>query len=165
MAAQEQEEAVKGRFYEDFKMGDVYKHQNGRTVTDNDNIWFTLMTNNTNQIHFNKDYCEKNFPGEPFNGKMVVNAGLTFGIVGGLTVEDTSKYGAMLGMNNMKIPNPVFAGDTLYAESTVIGRRESKSRPDMGIITIKTRGYNQKGVTVMEFERTFLIRKKGTVWK
>lgn len=154
-----------GRYYEDFHEGDVYKHSLGRTVTDNDNIWFTLMTCNTNPIHFNKDYCEKNFPGEPFNGRMTVNAGLTFGIVGGLSVEDTSKHGVMLGMNNLKLVNPVFAGDTLYAESTVIGKRESKSHEGMGIVTIKTRGYKQDQKTVIEFERTFLMRMKGKVWK
>jgi acyl dehydratase len=159
------EEESSGRFYEDFVPGDIYKHPIGRTITDNDNIWYTLMTCNTNPIHFNKDYCEKRFPGAPFNGRLVVNAGLIQGVVSGISVEDTSKHGAMLGLNNLRVMNPVFAGDTLYSESTVLSTRESQSRPEMGIVTIKTRGYNQKGITVIEFERTFLIRKKGQVWK
>ena len=158
------ERETAGRYFEDFGEGQVFKHPLGRTITDVDNIWLTLLTNNTNPIHFNKDYCEKNFPGEPFRGRLTVNAALTFAVVAGLSVEDTSKHGVMLGLNNMKIPNPVFAGDTLYAESTVLSARESKSRPGMGIVTIKTRGYKQDGTTVMEFERTFLTRMKGKAW-
>jgi itaconyl-CoA hydratase len=154
-----------GRFYEDFEVGQVLKHPLGRTVTDNDNIWFTLLTCNANPVHFNRDYCEKYYPGPPFNGRMLVNAGLIFGIVAGLSVADTSKNGVMLGMNNMKVLNPVFAEDTLYSESTVLDKRESKSHAGMGIVTIKTRGYKQDGTTVMEFERTFLTRKRGQIWK
>lgn len=153
-----------GRYFEDFGEGHVFKHPLGRTITDVDNIWFTLLTVNSNPIHFNKDYCEKNFPGEPFKGRLVVNAALTFSVVAGLSVEDTSKHGVMLGLNNMKIPNPVFAGDTLYSESTVLSARESKSHAGMGIVTIKTRGYKQDGTTVMEFERTFLTRMRGKAW-
>lgn len=158
------EQKASGRFFEDFSVGQVFKHPLGRTITDVDNIWLTLLTNNTNPIHFNKDYCEKNFPGEPFRGRLTVNAALTFAVVAGLSVEETSKHGVMLGLNNMKIPNPVFAGDTLYAESTVLSTRESKSHAGMGIVTIKTRGYKQDGTTVMEFERTFLTRMKGKAW-
>jgi acyl dehydratase len=157
--------ATSGRFYEDFSVGEVLKHPLGRTITDVDNIWFTLLTCNTNPIHFNKDYCEKNYPGAPFNGILVVNAALTFAVIAGLSVEDTSKHGFMLGLTNLKLVNPVFAGDTLYAESTVVDKRESKSRAGMGIVAIKTRGFNQKGDTIIEFERTFMIGKKGAVWK
>lgn len=153
-----------GMYFEDFREGQVFNHPLGRTITDVDNIWLTLLTVNSNPIHFNKDYCEKNFPGEPFKGRLVVNAALTFAVVAGLSVEDTSKHGVMLGLNNMKIPSPVFAGDTLYAESTVLSTRESKSHGGMGIVTIKTRGYKQDGTTVMEFERTFLTRMKGKAW-
>ncbi len=153
-----------GRFFEDFEIGQLLKHPLGRTVTDNDNIWFTLMTCNANPVHFNKDYCEKNFAGPPFNGRMLVNAALVFGIVAGLSVVDTSKNGIMLGMADLKVLNPVFAGDTLYSESTILSKRESKSHQGMGIVTIKTRGYKQDGTAVMEFERTFLTRKKGQVW-
>jgi itaconyl-CoA hydratase len=154
-----------GKYFEDFKEGQVISHPLGRTVTDVDNIWFTLLTNNSNPIHFNKDYAEKNFPGEPFNGRMLVNAALTFAIVAGLSVEETSKHGLMVGLNDMKLPNPVFGGDTLYAESRVISVRPSKSREGMGLVTIRTRGFKPDSTTVIEFERTFLTRMRGKVWK
>jgi acyl dehydratase len=154
-----------GKYFEDFKEGQVISHSLGRTITDVDNIWFTLLTNNTNPIHFNKDYAEKNFPGPPFNGKLVVNAALTFAIVAGLSVEETSKHGIMLGLTNLKLPNPVFGGDTLYAKSKVIGVRPSKSREGMGIVTIATQGFKQDSTPVIEFERTFLMRRKGKAWK
>ncbi len=157
--------STEGRYFEDFKVGQVFKHSLGRTLTDNDNIWFTLLTCNTNPIHFNKDYAEKFFPGPPFNGRLVVNAALTFSIVAGLSVEDTSKHGVMLGLNNMKLTNPVFAGDTLYAKSEVMATRDSKSHPETGIITIKTTGYKQDNTIVIEFERTFLVRKSEKSWK
>ena len=156
---------IRGKYFEDFKEGQVISHSVGRTVTDVDNIWFTLLTNNANPIHFNKDYAEKNFPGPPFNGRLLVNAALTFAIVAGISVEETSKHGIMLGLTNLRLPNPVFGGDTLYAESKVIGKRLSKSHAGMGIVTIHTRGYKQDSTTVIEFERTFLVRKKGKVWK
>ena len=154
-----------GKYFEDFKEWQVIKQPLGRTVTDVDNIWFTLLTNNSNPVHFNKDYAEKNFPGAPFNGRMLVNAALTFAIIAGLSVEETSKHGVMVGLNNMKLVNPVFGGDTLYAESTVVAARESKSREGMGLVTIKTRGFKPDGTTVIEFERTFLTRMRGAVWK
>jgi len=154
-----------GKYFEDFEKGQLMKHPLGRTITDADNIWFTLITCNTNPIHFNKDYAEKNYAGPPFNGQMLVNAALTFAIVAGLSVEETSKHGVMVGLNNMKLVNPVFPGDTLYAESEVIETRESKSRQGMGLVTIRTKGYKPDHTEVIEFERTFLTRKKGTVWK
>jgi acyl dehydratase len=154
-----------GRYFEDFRAGERLQHALGRTVTDVDNIWLTLLTCNTNPVHFNKDYCEKFFPGPPFNGRLVVNAALTFSIIAGLSVEDTSKYGVMLGLNNMKLLNPVFGGDTLYARSDIVATRESKSRPEMGIVTIRTEGYKQDGTVVMEFERTFMVRKRGRSWQ
>lgn len=95
----------------------------------------------------------------------MVNATLTLAILVGLSVEDTSRHGMMLGLNNMRVPNPVFPGDTLYAESVVIDKRDSESRPGMGIVTIRTNGYNQDRKLVMEFERTFLTRKHGEIWK
>lgn len=159
------ETSSRGRFYEDFEVGQILKHPNGRTLTEAENIWFSLLTNNTNPIHFDQVYSAKNFPGPPFKGRMLVNATLTFAILVGLSVEDTSKHGVMLGLSNMKIPNPVFPGDTLYAESVVVGKRESESHREMGIVTIKTTGYNQDRKLVMEFERTFLTRKRGEVWK
>src|SRR5438132_1053021 len=114
------------------------EHTKGRTLTDVDNIWFTLLTCNSNPIHFNKDYAERNFAEPPFLGRLVVNALLVLSIVLGITVEDTSKNGIMLTLTDCKILKPTFAGDTLYAKSQVLDRRESESHPTMGIVTIKT---------------------------
>lgn len=154
----------KGRFFEDFEAGQIFEHDLGRTVTDNDNIWFSLLTCNANQIHFNKDYALKYFSEPPFNGRLLVNAALTFSIIAGLSVADTSKNGIMLGLRDMKISNPVFDGDTLYAKSTVLSVRQSKSHPGMGIVVIKTEGYKQDNSNVIEFERTFLVRKRNKAW-
>lgn len=154
-----------GPFYEDFSIGQVLKHSRGRTITDTDNIWFTLLTCNTNQIHFNKDYAERNFSNPPFNGRLVVNSLLVLSVVIGLTVGDISQSGIMVGITNLKIINPTFSGDTLYAESEILEKRASKSHPHMGIITLKTKGYKQDGVQVMEFERTVMLRKSGKSWK
>ena len=154
-----------GRYFEDFRAGEKIRHVLGRTITDTDNIWLTLLTCNTNPVHFNKDYCEKYFSGPPFNGRLVVNAALTFSMIAGLCVEDTSKDGVMVGLNNMKLVNPVFTGDTLYARSEVLSARESKSHPEMGVVTIKNEVFKQDSTVVIEFERTFMIRKKGKSWK
>jgi|BEDMetMinimDraft_2_1075160.scaffolds.fasta_scaffold00141_11 itaconyl-CoA hydratase len=154
-----------GPYFEDFKVGMKFRSSKGRTVTDADNIWFTLMTNNSNQIHFNKDYAEKYFPGEPFKGRMVVNGFFTLSTVVGLLVEFTSANGFMLGLDGLKFHNPVFAGDTIYAECEVTGVRESKSRPEMGIVEIYTTGYNQRGEKLLEFKRTFMVRKRGAKWQ
>lgn len=160
-----EESPSQGKYFEDFRKGQVMNHQLGRTVTDVDNIWFTLLTCNTNPVHFNEDYAKKNFPGQPFNGRLLVNGALTFAIVTGLSVEDTSKHGLMLGLSNMKMLHPVFAGDTLYSRSEVIEARESKSRKGMGLVTIRTVGYKSDSTSVIEFERTFLVRKRGEIWK
>jgi len=149
-----------GPFFEDFHEGDVLKHPNGRTVTETDNIWFSLLTCNTNQVHYNQDYAKKAFPDPPFNGRILVNAAFTFALVAGLSVEQTSKNGIMLKLDNLTIPNPTFHGDTVYAESKVLSVRESKSRPTMGIVQISTRGFKQDGTTIMEFQRTFMVRRR-----
>jgi itaconyl-CoA hydratase len=151
-------------YFEDFKPGMKFKGSVGRTVTDADNIWFTLMTNNSNQIHFNADYARKNFPGEPFNGRMVVNGFLTLAIAAGILVEQTSAHGFMLGLNNVKFLNPVFAGDTIYAECEVTATRKSKSRKGNGIVSIRTWGNNQRGEKVVEFDRDFMMREREEVW-
>ncbi|ARM75533.1 MaoC family dehydratase [Acidianus manzaensis] len=158
-------ESAEGPFFEDLKVGLKFKSKVGRTITDVDNIWFTLLTNNSNQIHFNKDYTEKYFKGEPFNGRLVVNGFLTLSIVAGLLVEETSQNGFMLGIDNVKFESPVFAGDTIYAEAEVIEARESKSRLGFGIVKIRTYGYNQRGEKIIEFDRVFMVRKKGSTWK
>lgn len=151
-------------YFEDFKVGMKLKGSVGRTVTDADNIWFTLMTNNNNQIHFNQDYVKKYFPGEPFKGRMVVNGFFTLSTVVGLLVEYTSMNGFMLGLDQLKFYRPVFSGDTIYAECEVVEVRESKSRPGMGVVKLLTRGYNQEGEKLIEFYRTFMVRKRNAKW-
>ncbi len=145
-----------GRFFEDFEVGDVYRHNLGRTLTDADNIWFTLLTMNTNPSHFDAEYAK----GSPF-GKMLINSCLTLAIVTGQSVSDVSENAvANLGWDEVRLPNPLFVGDTLYAESEVLEVRESKSRPNAGIVTIRTRGFKQDGTVVIEFKRSMVIYKR-----
>lgn len=150
---------ARGLFFEDFKPGMKLKGRVGRTVTDPDNIWFTLLTNNSNQIHFNEDYAKKNFPGKPFKGRMVVNGFLTLATVAGILVEQTSANGFMLGLRDVKFVHPVFGGDTIYAECEVTGARGSKSIADSGIVTLRTFGRNQRGELLIEFTRDFMVKK------
>ncbi len=144
-----------GRFFEDFEVGDVYRSRIGRTVTDVDNTWFTLLTNNTNQIHFNREYAKRS----QF-GNMLVNSILTLAIVTGLGVEDISENGFALGWDQITLPNPVFAGDTLYSESEVVEKRESRSKPSQGIIKVRTRGVKQDGTIVIEYARSVMVWKR-----
>jgi itaconyl-CoA hydratase len=144
-----------GRFLEDFTVGAVYRCRYGRTVTEADNIQFTLQTNNTNQIHFNRDYGERS----GFDG-CLVNSLLTMSIVVGMSVPDVSENGVALGFEDVRLPAPVHPGDTLYSESEVEDVRESKSRPEQGIVTVRTRGYNQRGETVIELRRSILVWKR-----
>jgi len=145
-----------GRFYEDIEVGAVYQSRLGRTVTETDNIWFTTLTLNTNQIHFNTAYAATTEFGRP----LVVST-LTLAIVVGLSVADTSENAtANLAWDNIVLPAPVFAGDTLWAESEVLAKRDSASRPSEGIVTIRTRGINQRGEVVIEFVRSFLIKRR-----
>jgi itaconyl-CoA hydratase len=145
-----------GRFFEDFAVGDLYRCRFGRTVTEADNIQFTLLTNNTNQIHFNRDYGQRS----GFDG-CLVNSLLTISIVTGMSVPDVSENGIALGWTDIRLPNPVYPGDTLYSETEVTELRESQSRPEQGICTVKTRGYNQKGALVVEMQRTILVWKRA----
>ena len=146
-----------GRYYEDFKVGDTYEHRPGRTVTQVDNTWFTLLTMNKHPLHFDAEYARHTEFGKP-----LVNSAFTISVVTGMSVSDVSqKTIANLGWDKIRLTKPVFAGDTLYAESTVLDKRESKSRPNAGIVTIKTIGKNQRGEQVCEFERTMLIPKRG----
>ena len=145
-----------GRFFEDFEVGDVYRSRLGRTISEADNTWFTLLTNNTNQLHFNAEYGKATDFGE-----RLVNSALTLAIVTGLAVTDVSENGFALGWDQIDLPNPVFAGDTLYAESLVLKKRESNSRPHAGIVKIKTRGLNQHGDDIVTWERTFFVYKRG----
>jgi itaconyl-CoA hydratase len=139
----------------DFEVGDTYRSQIGRTVLDADNVWFTGITHNSNQIHFNADFAAQTEFGRP-----LVNSLFTLALVHGLSVEDTSKHAiANLGWRTVTLPAPVFAGDTLYAETEVLSVRDSRSRPGQGIVEVRTRGVNQRGETVIEFERSFLIAR------
>ena len=152
------EESWPGRFFEDFKVGEVYRHQLGRTLTEVDNTWFTLLTCNTNQIHFNADYAARSEFGRP-----LMNSCLTLSLVTGLSVPDISQnVVANLGWDKVTLPAPVFAGDTIYAESEVLETRASRSRPGQGIVRVGTRGYNQDGTVVIEFERTVLGHSRQT---
>jgi acyl dehydratase len=146
-----------GRYLDDFEVGDVYPHHFGRTITESDNTWFTLLTNNAHQVHYNADYARKTEFGRP----LVVST-LTLAIVTGLSVLDVSMNAvANLGWNDVRLTAPVFAGDTLYAESEVLSVRPSQSRPDQGVVTVRTRGFNQDGRTVVTFERSILIPRQG----
>ncbi len=146
-----------GRYYEDFEVGDVYRCPFGRTVIDADNVWFTLLTMNTNQIHFNTEYAKRT----EF-GKRLVDSTFTFALVTGMSVSDlTMNSVANLGWDEIRLPNPVFEGDTIYEESEVLSKRDSKSRPYAGIVTVLTKGINQKDETVIHFKRTFMVYRQG----
>jgi itaconyl-CoA hydratase len=146
-----------GRCYEDFVVGDVYEHRPGRTITEADNIWFSLLTMNTHPLHFDSAYSAKTEFGRP-----LVNSCLTLSIVVGMSVSDVSQKAiGNLGWNDIRLTAPVFVGDTLYAESEVIAKRESASRPTQGIVTVRTTGKKADGTTFMSFERTVLVPKRG----
>jgi acyl dehydratase len=146
-----------GRFYEDFEVGDVYEHPLGRTILAADNTWFSLLTMNTNAIHFDYHFTSKTEFGKP-----LVNSCLTLSIVTGQSVTDLTHNGfANLGWDEVVMPNPVFEGDTIYSKSEILEKRESKSRPNIGIVRAKTTGLNQNGQVVMEFKRTFMVYKRG----
>lgn len=145
-----------GRCYEDFEIGLVMRHALGRTLTSADNTWFTLLTNNSNPIHFDRHYASQTEFGQP-----LVNSTLTLAVVVGLSVADVSQHAVNLGWQEVAMPAPVFEGDTLYAQSEVLSTRESKSRPHMGLVEIKTTGYKQDGTIVMTFRRTILVYKRG----
>lgn len=146
----------RGRFYEDFEIGDVYRSRFGKTVTRTDNQWFTLLTLNTNQVHFNEVYAERTRFGQP-----LVNSTFTLALVTGMSVPDTSENAtANLSWTDISMPNPVFEGDTLWAESEVLDKRESGSRPQVGIVSVRTRGVNQRREVVIEFRRTFMVYRR-----
>lgn len=146
-----------GRYYEDFNVGDTYEHRPGRTVTQTENIWFTLLTMNTHPMHFDEEYARAS----EF-GRCIVCSPFTVALLVGMSVSDVSQKAiANLGWSDIKLTHPVFAGDTLYAESEVLEKRESASRPGAGIVTVKTIGVNQEGAVVCTFVRTMLIAKQG----
>lgn len=146
-----------GRYLEDFEVGHTYQHRPGRTISEADNTWFTLLTMNTHPLHFDQEYARHS----EF-GRCLVASPLTLAIIVGMSVSDVSaKAIANLGWKEIRLPAPVFAGDTLYAESTVLAKRESKSRPEAGIVTVQTVGRNQDGKVVCDFERSMLVPKRG----
>lgn len=146
----------RGRFYEDFDVGDVFRSRFGRTITETDNVWFTCLTMNTNQVHFNVPHAERTQFERP-----LVNSTFTLALVTGMTVPDTSENGAAnLSWTDIKLPRPVFAGDTLWAESEITDKRESRTKPNVGIVSMRSRGINQRGEVVIEFKRTFMVYKR-----
>jgi len=146
-----------GRLFEDFEVGDIYQHPLGRTVIAADNIWFTLLTQNTNPIHFDRAFAAKTEYGKP-----LVDSTFTLALVTGQSVMDISQNAmANLGWDEVRLPNPLFEGDTVYSRSEVVEKRESKSRPNVGIVRFKTTGYKQDGTVVIEFKRTVMIYRRG----
>ena len=150
-------EGWQGRFFEDFEIGDIYKHGLGRTIIQADNIWFTLLTQNTARLHFDAHYAEQTEFGRP-----LVNSAFTLALVTGQSVNDVS-YNVManLGWDDVRLPHPLFEGDTVYSSSEVLSLRESKSRPDVGIVTVRTTGTNHDGVVVITFSRTVMVYRRG----
>lgn len=144
------------RFFEDFETGMVIRHPLGRTITATDNAWFTLLTVNSNPIHFDAHYASQTEFKKP-----LVNSTFTLALVTGLSVSDISQNAVNLGWDEVRMPAPVFEGDTIYAQTEVTARRESKSRPNMGLVEIKTIGFKQDGTVVIEFKRTILVYKRG----
>lgn len=146
-----------GRYFEDFEVGHIYEHRPGRTITDADNVWFTLLTMNTHPAHFDYEFAKKTEFGKP-----LVVSPLTIALMTGMSVSDTSaKAVANLGWDEVRMVLPLFVGDTVYCESEVLDKRESKSRPDQGIVTSKTTAKNQHGDIVSHFKRTVLVWKRG----
>jgi len=147
----------RGRDYEDFKVGEVFRHRPGRTINEADNTWFTLLTMNNHPLHFDHAYAAQTEFGRP-----LVNSCLTLAMVTGMSVDDVS-YKAIgnLGWDKVRLTAPVFAGDTIYAESEVIAVRASKSRPTQGLVTVRTVGKKADGTEFMSFERTVLVPRRG----
>jgi itaconyl-CoA hydratase len=145
--------------FEDFRVGDVLHSRIGRTISEADNVWFTCLTMNTNQIHFNAEHAARTRFGRP-----LVNSTFTLALVTGLTVPDTSENAAAnLAWTDVSLPNPVYAGDTLWAESEILELRPSRSTPSVGIVTMRCRGINQRGEVVIEFRRTFMAMRREAV--
>ncbi|MCC6941328.1 MaoC family dehydratase [Novosphingobium sp.] len=146
-----------GRFFEEFVVGDIYEHRPGRTISETDNTWFSLLTMNQHPSH-----CDHAFAAKTEFGKPLVASPLTVAIMTGQSVSDVSqKAVANLGWKEIRLLKPVFAGDTIYSETEVLEKRESEKRPTQGIVTIKTIGKNQHGDVVCDFVRVMLIWKRG----
>ena len=149
-------EEWRSRFYDDLQVGDVYRSRFGRTVTETDNLLFTALTLNTNQLHFSSAYAEKTRW-----GRILVNSSFTIALLTGMSVADVTEHAAAnLAWTDVTLPNPVFFGDTIWAETEILDRRESRSNPDVGIVTMRTRGINQRREVVCEFKRTVMVYKR-----
>jgi acyl dehydratase len=147
----------KGRYFEDFEVGDIYEHPLGRTITTADNIWFTLLTQNTAPAHFDHYYAKQTEFGKP-----LVNSCLTLALVTGQSVTDISQNAmANLGWDAVRLPHPVFEGDTVYSRSEVLEKRNSESRENVGIVSVRTSGFNQDGTEVISFRRTVMVFLRG----
>ena len=145
-----------GRFFEDYTVGDIYQHPLGRTITETDNVWFALLTGNTNQMHFNTHFAESSTFGKP-----LVNSGFSVALLLGLTVSDVSHNAIVnLGWESIELLHPLFVGDTLYAESIVLDTRESKSRSYAGIVSVRSHGLNQHGDVCLRFKRSIMIYRR-----
>ena len=150
-------EGWRGRFWEDFEVGDVYEHPLGRTLTATDNSWFTLLTQNTAPLHFDAHYAAQTEFGKP-----LVNSCLTLSLVTGQSVTDISQnVMANLAWDEIRLPHPVYEGDTIYSRSEVLETRVSESRPSVGLVKVRTTGFNQDGNVVITFLRTVLVYKRG----
>lgn len=152
------EQTGQGRYFEDFQVGDVYQHPIGRTVIETDNVWFSCITLNCNQMQVNHDYARK-----AGYTKAPVSDSFILALVNGLSVEGTSRNGMVLEWRNVEMPNPLFVGETVYAESEVTAARESKSRPKQGLVEIRTTGMTETGKVIMTFDRTIMVWKRGQV--
>ena len=145
-----------GMYFEDFKVGDIYEHRPGRTITEADNIQFSLLTMNQHPAH-----CDAHFASQTEFGKPLVNSALTLAIIVGMTVAEVSGQAiANLGWKDINLTGPVFPGDTVYAESEILALRPSKSRPGQGIVTVRTTGTKQDGSVFMTFERNALVHSR-----
>jgi itaconyl-CoA hydratase len=149
-----------GRVFEDYKVGAVLRHPFGRTIIDADNVWFTNLTMNMNPVHFDAYYASRTEFGRP-----LVNSTFTLALVTGLSVADLDHAYANLGWDEVRLPAPLFVGDTVYAQSEVVEARESKSRPHVGIVKVRTTGFKQDGTIVITFTRTVMVYKRGHVPK
>jgi itaconyl-CoA hydratase len=138
--------------YDELEVGAIHRSRFGRTVLEADNVWFTLLTLNTNPIHFDAEYAATTEWKRP-----LVDSTFTLALVTGLSVVDVSERGVNLGWREVRLPAPVFAGDTLRAETEILSKRESKSRAGQGIVTVRTRGVNQRDEVVIEFERSIMV--------
>lgn len=145
-----------GRCYEDSIIGDIFHHWPGRTITETDNIWFTLLTMNTHPLHFDNAYAAKTEFGKP-----LVNSCLSLSIVTGMSVRDISQRAiGNLGWNDVRLTAPLFVGDTIYATTEILSKRESATRPMQGIVTVRTIGKKADGTEFLSFERSILVPKR-----